>query len=99
MEHWTEVYLGCSTGRHWDQMLDLLIASAIEALMEHGLEPPIDHHSVYCIGSLMAETTALLLVSLMEHGTVRLKQFHQECATGGRLDPMFDLPMASATEA
>ena len=99
MEHRTEFYLECSTGRHWDQMLDLPIASAMEALMAHGLEPPMDHHSVYCIGSLMAETTAILLVSLMEHRTVRLTQFHRECATGRRLDPMLDLPMASATEA
>jgi len=68
-------------------MLDLPIASATEASMAHGLEPPMDHNSVFLMGSAMAATAAILMVRLMEHRTVRLTEFHWECATGRRLDP------------
>ena len=99
MEQRTEFYLECLMGCHWDQMLDLPMASATEVSMAHGLEPPTDHHPVNCIGSSMAETTPILMLRLMEHQTVHLMQFHWECATGRCLYLTLDLPMASAMEA
>ena len=63
----TEFHLECSTGRHWDQMLDLPMASATEASMAHGLELPMDRHSVFLMGSPMAATTAILMVHSIVH--------------------------------
>ena len=59
----------------------------------------MDPHSVFLMGSPMAATTAILMVSLMEHRTARLTQFRLDCSTAHDSDPTLGLPMASATEA
>merc|ERR1739841_494601 len=82
-----------------DPTLGLPMASAAEALTAHRLEPPMDLHSVFLMGSPMAATTVILMVSLMEHRTARLTQFRLDCSTAHDSDPTLGLPMASATEA
>ena len=70
----------------WGQMLDLMMASAIEPSIVDCLEPGMDNHSVFLMGSLMAATTAILMVWLMGYQTmIHLMQFHGQ---------MLDLPMA-----
>ena len=64
----TEFHLECSMGRHWGQMLDLLMASATEALTAHHLEPPMDPNLVFLMGSPMAAMTEILMVRLMNTG-------------------------------
>ena len=76
----THFCLGCSMAGSLDLMLDLTMASAMEALTAHCLEPPTDPHSEIVMGSPMTATTANLMVLVMEHWIVaRLTQFPLDC--------------------
>ena len=69
-------------------MLNLPMASATENLMAHRFEPPMDPHWVFLMGSLMAATMATLMVTVLEHQTARVTQFHWVCSMAHSLDPI-----------
>ena len=77
LEHWTarltQFRLDCLTAHR-------LEVSTTEALTAHHLGPLLDPHSVFLMGSTMATTTAILMVSLMAHRTANLTQFRLDCS-------------------